>query len=159
MERSYQICCEGRFSDARQELLELLGVQTLDHKILYLDSQLQKIYMQNKTQRCFCFQDQNWRFIKKQKKNYCISSHFDLILLFFAEKLAINASPVLFEKPKMQHFLMIYLDLMKINYEGTKKLCQYKHCLKSRLLWKLILFLNTCCQQKFSATGYLDIVL
>jgi hypothetical protein len=36
-----------------------MSVTLLDHKILYLDSQLQKIYMQNKMQRCFCFQDQN----------------------------------------------------------------------------------------------------
>jgi hypothetical protein len=34
-------------------------VQALDHKILYLDSQLQKTYTQNKMQRCFCFRDQN----------------------------------------------------------------------------------------------------
>jgi hypothetical protein len=34
-----------------------LRVFGLDHKILYLDSQLQKIYMQNKMQRYFCFQD------------------------------------------------------------------------------------------------------
>jgi hypothetical protein len=78
--------------------------------------------MQNKMQRCFCFQDQNWRFIKNKKK-IIISSHFDLILLFFAEKLAIYAPPVLFEfkQPNMQHFLMIYSDLMNKNYEGTKK--------------------------------------
>jgi hypothetical protein len=59
------------------------------------------------------------------KKIIIISSHFDLILLFFAETLAIYASPVLFEQPKIQHFLMIYSDLMKKNYEGTKKLCEY----------------------------------
>jgi hypothetical protein len=42
------------------------GVPTLDHIILYLGSQLQKIYIQIKMQRCFGFQDQNGRFFKKK---------------------------------------------------------------------------------------------
>jgi hypothetical protein len=40
-------------------IVKIKGVLLLDHKILYLDSQLQKIYMPKKMQRWLCFQDQN----------------------------------------------------------------------------------------------------
>jgi hypothetical protein len=98
----------------------------LDHKILYLDSQLQKIYMQDKMQRCFCFQDQNWRFIKKNfitKKNNNNLFPFWLDFVVFCRKTYNICSPVLFEHPKMQHFLMIYSDLM------IKKLWRHKKTL------------------------------
>jgi hypothetical protein len=70
----------------------------------------------------------------------------------------------LFEHPKMQHFLMIYSDLMKKNYEGTKKLCQHRYVktlfkitptLKIDLVFKYMLSTKIL----VPTTGYLDIVL